>query len=197
MKKATFTSRLLSYILDMIIILLISTLVSSSISTKKLEKLETKLQDTVISYTEGNITIEEYMTATNDLTYQIQKNSLPSNTVYVVISIGYFIIFAYLNKGQTLGKKILKLKVTDNKEASPTLMQMIIRTLIINQILPNTLLIILILLLSKNNFINVYTAITIITYIFIVVSAIMILYRNDKLGLHDIISKTKVVKEGN
>ena len=90
----------------------------------------------------------------------------------------------------------MKIRIVNEKEENPNIGQIITRTLIVNQILPNILVIIFVVLLSKNQFLSVYSAITTITYIFIIVSSLMILYRNDKLGLHDLLSKTKVVKEG-
>lgn len=196
MKKATFTERLLAFFLDSIIVFLISSLIASSFSNKKLEKLQTELENTVTNYMQGELTIEEYLEEIKDLTYEIEKNSTGINLVQLVISIGYFIIFTYLNKGQTLGKKLLKLKIVNEKEEKPTILQIMLRTSIIYQILPSLLIIILVLFIRKEYFLTIYSILTMITYIFILASAIMILYRNDKLGIQDILSKTKIVKEG-
>lgn len=196
MKKATFTERLLAFFLDSIIVLLISSLIASSFSNKKLEKLQTELENTVTNYMQGELTMEECLEETKDLTYEIEKNSTGINLVQLVISVGYFIIFTYLNKGQTLGKKLLRLKIINEKEEKPTILQIILRTSIIYQILPSLLIIISVMFIQKEYFLTIYSILTMITYIFILVSAIMILYRNDKLGLQDILSKTKIVKEG-
>lgn len=196
MKKATFTERLLAFFLDSIIVLLISSLIASNFSNKKLEKLQTELENTMTNYMQGELTMEEYLEETQNLTYEIEKNSTGINLVQLVISIGYFIIFTYLNKGQTLGKKLLRLKIVNEKEEKPTILQIILRTSIIYQILPSLLIIISVMLIQKEYFLTIYSILTMITYIFILVSAIMILYRNDKLGIQDILSKTKVVKEG-
>ena len=196
MKKATFIGRLLAYLLDGIIVLLISSIVASGFASRKVEDLQNELESAITNYTTGEITIEKYLEQTQTLTYEIEKNSIAVNVVYVVISIGYFVVFQFLNKGQTIGKKIMKIRIVNEKEENPNIGQIITRTLIVNQILPNILVIIFVVLLSKNQFLSVYSAITTITYIFIIVSSLMILYRNDKLGLHDLLSKTKVVKEG-
>lgn len=196
MKKATFTGRLLAYFIDAFIVLIIASMVSSGFSTRKLENLQTDLEELVTNYTEGEITMEKYLEQTQELSYEMEKASTATNIVYVVISIGYFIVFQYLNKGQTIGKKLMKIKVVNQDEKEPSIVQMIIRTCITNEILPKILIIICVTFLSKNNFMSIYSLITMIVYIFIIASAIMILYRNDKLGLHDIIAKTKVVKEG-
>jgi len=196
MKKATFTQRLLAYFIDAFIVLMISSIVSTGISNSKLENLQTDLEELVTNYTEGEISMDEYLEQTQELSYEMEKASTTTNIVYVVISIGYFIVFQYLNKGQTLGKKLIKIKVVNQEDKEPSIIQMILRTCITNEILPKILIVILITIISKNTFMSVYNIITLILYAFIIVSALMILYRNDKLGLNDIIAKTKVVKEG-
>jgi len=196
MKKATFTQRFIAYLLDGFIVLMISSIVASGFSTKKIESLEKDLETLITNYKQGEITPEEYLEQTQDLTYEIEKNSTPINIVFVVINIGYFIIFQFLNKGQTIGKKLLKIRIVNNEEKDANIMQMAIRTSIINQILPNILIIILVSICSKKTFISTYSIISTVLYIFLLASALMILYRKDKQGLHDIISKTKVVKEG-
>ena len=196
MKKATFTSRLLAYIFDFIIASLIATIITQGFTTKKIEKLNTKLENAITEYTNGEVTMDEYIDNTREITYELEKASIPSNTVYIVIYIGYFIIFQFLNNGQTLGKKLMKIKVVNNEEEKPNLTQIIIRTLFIDQILLNLIIIIIVSFLSKKLFFNCYYIIVGVQYLFMMVTSIMILYRKDKLALQDIMSKTMVVKEG-
>ena len=196
MKKATFTNRLAAFLIDFIIISLIGSLIAQGLTTKKVEKLNDKLQNVITEYTQGEIEMEDYLKETNEITYELEKASLPMNTVYVVLYIGYFIIFQFLNKGQTIGKKIMKIKVVSKDKKEPSLIQIIIRTLFVDQIILNLLTIIIVLLAPKKVFFNLYYIITGIQYLFIIVTSIMILYRNDKLSLHDMMSKTMVVKEG-
>ena len=154
MKKATFTNRLAAFLIDFIIISLIGGLITQGLTTKKIEKLNNELQDVITEYTQGEMTMEDYLENTNEISYELEKASLPMNTVYVVLYIGYFIIFQFLNKGQTIGKKLMKIKViTDNKK-EPSLMQIIIRTIFVDQIILNLLAIILLMLVSKELFIT-------------------------------------------
>ena len=164
MKKATFTNRLAAFLIDFIIISLIGGLITQGLTTKKIEKLNNELQDVITEYTQGEMTMEDYLENTNEISYELEKASLPMNTVYVVLYIGYFIIFQFLNKGQTIGKKLMKIKViTDNKK-EPSLMQIIIRTIFVDQIILNLLAIILLMLVSKELFIKLNYVITGIQY---------------------------------
>ena len=196
MKKATFTSRLVAYIIDFIIVSLIANIIIQGFTTKKIEKLNNELESTITEYTKGELQVNEYIKKTNNLTYKIEKESMPINIVYIVIYIGYFIIFQFLNKGQTVGKKLMKIKVLNKDEKNVSLTGIIIRALFINQILSNLLLILIVAFLPKTAFFSTYYLIVGIQYLFLIITSIMMLYTKDKLALQDLMSKTIVVKEG-
>ena len=196
MKKATFTSRLVAYIIDFIIVSLIANIIIQGFTTKKIENLNNELESTITEYTKGELQVNEYIKKTNNLTYKIEKESMPINIVYIVIYIGYFIIFQFLNKGQTVGKKLMKIKVLNKDEKNVSLTGIIIRALFINQILSNLLLILIVAFLPKKAFFSTYYLIVGIQYLFLIITSIMMLYTKDKLALQDLMSKTIVVKEG-
>lgn len=197
MKKATFTNRLLAYLIDSIIVLLVSSIIAIPLTSKKIESLEHELKTITKEYTEQNIDMNTYLEKTQDLNYQIQKESLSTNVVYLIVSIIYYVVFQYLNKGQTLGKKLLKIKVVNKEGNTPSLYQMILRTFITNQIFTYLVTILLVLLATKEQFLSLYQTLNSLATIFIIVSALMILYTNNLQGLHDKMAKTLVVKEGN
>ena len=196
MKKASFTLRLLAFLIDMIILIVISSILTQGLISKKTEKLNDKLQNSITEYTSGEITVDDYMTQVQDITYELQKTSFAANLVETLLFIAYFIVFQFLNKGQTLGKKLIKIKVVNEEDDEANIFQIIIRTLFVDQILINLLLVILVKVLTKSTYMQVYYIVTAIYYLFILVTCIMMLYRKDKLSLHDIMSRTKVVKEG-
>ena len=197
MKKATFTNRLLAYLIDSIIVLLVSSIIAIPLTSKKIESLEHELKTITKEYTNQNIDMNTYLEKTQDLNYQIQKESLSTNVVYLIVSIIYYVVFQYLNKGQTLGKKLLKIKVVNKEGNTPSLYQMILRTFITNQIFTYLVTILLVLLVTKEQFLSLYQTLNSLATIFIIVSALMILYTNNLQGLHDKMAKTLVVKEGN
>ncbi len=199
MKKATFTSRLLAYLIDSIIVLLVSSPIAFCIHKNIFLKqdLEHELKTITKEYTEQNIDMNTYLEKTQDLNYQIQKYSLSTNVVCLIVNIIYYVVFQYLNKGQTLGKKLLKIKVVNKEGNTPSLYQMILRTFITNQIFTYLVTILLVLLATKEQFLSLYQTLNSLATIFIIVSALMILYTNNLQGLHDKMAKTLVVKEGN
>ena len=197
MKKATFTNRLLAYLIDSIIVLLVSSIIAIPLTSKKIESLEKELKTITKEYTNQNLDMNTYLEKTQDLNYQIQKCSVSTNVVYLIVSIIYYVVFQYLNKGQTLGKKLLKIKVVNKEGNTPSLYQMILRTFITNQIFTYLVTILLVLLATKEQFLSLYQTLNSLATIFIIVSALMILYTNNLQGLHDKMAKTLVVKEGN
>ena len=194
--KAKFFDRLTAYIIDVIIISLITSIIFTSIPTnnKELEKQLSSLQDEVLS---NNITYEEFVDEYQDLYYKNKKDTMTQSAITLTITIAYFVIFQYMNKGQTIGKKLLHLKVVDNNTEKPlSIFKGLIRSLLIWNILSGTLGIALIYILNKESYITSYLIISSLESIFIFITAMFTLYRKDNRGLHDIIINSKVIKEG-
>ena len=194
--KAKFFDRLTAYIIDVIIISLITSIIFTSIPTnnKELEKQLSSLQDEVLS---NNITYEEFVDEYQDLYYKNKKDTMTQSAITLTITIAYFVIFQYMNKGQTIGKKILHLRVIDNNTEKPlSIFKGLIRSLLIWNILSGTLGIVLIYILNKESYITSYLIISSIESIFIFITAMFSLYRKDNRGLHDIIINSKVIIEG-
>ncbi len=151
--KAKFFDRLTAYIIDVIIISLITSIIFTSIPTnnKELEKQLSSLQDEVLS---NNITYEEFVDEYQDLYYKNKKDTMTQSAITLTITIAYFVIFQYMNKGQTIGKKILHLRVVDNNTEKPlSIFKGLIRSLLIWNILSGTLGIVLIYILNKESYI--------------------------------------------
>lgn len=194
--KATFTQRFIAYLLDIIFIAVIIGIINSAIpKTEKYEQLLKEQEKITEEYTKGKIEMSAYLKEVKALEYNIDKESYNTTLIGLVISIGYFIIFQYLNKGQTLGKKIMKIRIR-KREGELKLLDIIIRTLIINSIFTTIICLIAILLVNEKNYYTIKTTVSSIETIFVMISAFMILYKKDKLGLHDMITKTEVMKEG-
>ena len=191
--KANFIQRALAYLLDIIIVVLIFSIIT--IGFKPNTEIEKKYNEVYDNYIKGEITAEQYLDEYTDVLYDMQKaNALP-NTINTVLIIVYFIVFQYLNKGQTIGKKLLKIKIVneDKKEISPK--QMLIRGIMIYSILSSLINIILFFNISRKIYMTSYLTIGGIETLILFLSAIFILYRNDKKALHDIVSKSIVIKE--
>ena len=195
--KATFFERLGSYILDAFIISIIFSLICMGVSTQetKTEKLMAELDTQLM---EKTITTEEYLEEYKILLYDYQKENILTSGISLALTIAYYIVFQYMNKGQTIGKKLLKLQVVDKdtgKEIS--ILKGLLRSLFIYNIVSGIISLALLYVLNENNFFIVYFTILTIEMIFTIASVICILYRKDKRGLHDMLTNTMVIKSTN
>ena len=192
--QASFFKRFGAYFLDVMIVTLIASIVAGGFTSKKYEEAFNKAQELEIKYLEQEITFKEYFKQSSPIYYDMEKSSIVVSIITLASSIAYFIVFQYLNKGQTIGKKLLKIRVQENGE-EPSLKAMIIRTIIVDSILSATLGIILLYILNKKTYYLGYNIVSIIELIFVFITAMFILYKKDKRGLHDIMAHTEVIDE--
>ena len=71
-----------------------------------------------------------------DYVYSISKSSQPLSIITCGLLFLYFGVFAYILKGQTLGKKIMKLKVVPDKGKTLDVNLFMIRAIILTNLLP-------------------------------------------------------------
>lgn len=161
------------------------------------ELISSKYEDNKISkkeYTKIVSTInEEFDKIAKDYVYILGTKSISNSVVTLVCTLLYFGVIQYFLKGQTIGKKLLKLKVVSSKNKKLNIFNYLLRSLIVNEVLLNGIGILFIALASK----SVYTqADTIIKTTISIVEGIIIflvLTREDQRGLHDLLFGTKVI----
>ena len=193
--KATFFNRLGAYLIDTIIISLIFSLICLGFSNyeSSSEKLMNELDNQLV---EGTITPEVYIDEYSEVLYDYQKENILQSGISVALTIAYFVVFQYMNKGQTIGKKLLKIKVVDKDTKEPiSISKGLLRSFIVLSILSGTLCIIFLYIFNKNNYLISYTTLLFLEGIFTLITTILVLYRKDGRGLHDMIANTIVIKE--
>ena len=193
--KATFFERIGSYLIDTIIVSFIFAIISLGFGnyTSETEKIMQQLYEQLLHQ---EITIEKYIEEHSDALYQNQKENILAPGISVALTIAYYAIFQYMNKGQTIGKKLLRIKVVDKdtKEA-PTIIKGLIRSLIIFSILSGTTSLLFLYILNKKSYFIVYLSLLVFEFIFSLITVILMLYKKDGRGLHDMMTNTIVVKE--
>lgn len=193
--KAPFFKRLAAYVLDMIIVSIIIWLVCMALPNNNKET-EQKLEELSNKLITSEITPDKYYNEYKDLLYENNKNTVLEIGVNLALTVAYFVVFQYMNKGQTLGKKLLNIKVVDNntkKEIS--IGKGLLRSILTLNILSNAISVILIKLIAKNMYLNVYLTANEVEALFIIITAALVLYRKDGRGLHDMMADTMVVVE--
>ncbi len=191
----SFIERFGAYIIDSIILSVIVSLICFNIPSNDSD-IEKRLTELNKQYTTSEITTKEFYSGYNDILYENQKNNIMSTSISLILTIGYFVVFQFMNKGQTLGKKLLHLRIVDkDSRKTPTMVKFLIRSLIALGILSTAINLLVISIFSKKTYIPCYYTVSIIEIIFIVVSIALIIFKDGR-GLHDMMANTKVIKEG-
>lgn len=194
---ATFSKRLLAFILDVVIVGIISSVItfpfSNNSNYEKLQKESTELME---EYVDGKISPKAYFSRNSDISYDLSKETGLQTIITLAIYILYFIVFQFYNKGKTYGKKIMKIKIVSSDEKKElTMNQLAVRSLIINSIFINLMVLVVNIFGNKDVFFITSIVTQFLDMILMFVIAIMVLSREDKRGLHDIVTHTVVINE--
>ena len=192
--KANSYKRVLAYLVDIMIISFVSLLLTYFVPTSEnYNKLNKEFEALTIDYRNQEVTMEEYLEKGTDINYQLNKEGVPQTIVSTVLSIIYFVVLAYFMNGETLGKKLMKIKITSNNDKKLTMNNYLIRALVIDSVLMNIITIITILLFSKDIYLTSYNIISYVFSFVYIVSLAMILFSKNGRGLQDILANTKVI----
>lgn len=198
-ENAYFIKRLGALIIDMIIVSTVVSMFTFFVNNNSnYEKLTKEYSDVMEQAMDKKTSPKEYkklLSKASDISYDLSKQTVVVSFISLTMYILYFIVFQFYNKGQTIGKKLMKIKIESNDGKDLTMNQLAVRSLIINSILANLILLAVIILGSKDVYFVSSTTVSMIQYIIIFTTAIMILFRKDKRGLHDVITNTKVINE--
>lgn len=150
-----------------------------------------------------NPTIKNVVDYSNKMSKQIYKidySMLFNNIYYLVFSFLYFVLFAYFTNGQTLGKKLFKLRVVRQDGEKVKLSNLMLRTLLSGSSIfmgVNIIVVIqlLLLMISQNQvYFNAILFSSMISYV-IEIIGLVLLFSKEHRSLDDIIGSTKVIDE--
>ena len=196
-------NRLCAYSIDM---LLITVLVFFISSTYRLNPYLYDHEDAIKSYQEvansidlNNGNSEELLKKMQDPVYNVEHTYIYVYIWYIVLTVFYFGIFQRLNNGQTLGKKLCKIKVvtTGNKDAN--IFRLLLHSIFVGSTFYegfNLVIIaklITILLLNKEMFINVYFGLEFVGLAIEIIYYIMAFKNKDGNYLNDTIAGVKTI----
>ena len=193
--KASFFKRMGAFVIDYFIVLVIVSLITMGFNTNKNNDLNSQMNQLISDYQNEKITIDEYKDETYKLNYELQKENITVNIVTITLYIGYFVVFATLNKGQTLGKKLLKIRVVNKNNDKPSIWNMLVRSLFIYNIISILFSTVAVKFLNINTFTYIYTTLGYIECFVIIISFFMVIYKKDGRGLHDMMAGTNVIEE--
>lgn len=191
--KKIFFKRILAYIIDCVILFFAMLVVNLFIPTfGDVEELNTRLTTSMESYTSGELTVDEFLEESEDISYDIMKATYISSIAGIVVYLLYFVVFQAYNNGQTLGKKWLKLQVVKTDDSNVDMNSLLRRSLFPYGVLVNFILVVALLFASKHAYLSINTILSNIQMIVIFITLIM-MFMKDR-GIHDYLANTKVIE---
>ncbi len=191
----TCLKRIVAYIIDILIV----TVVVSAISMipridpykKDYEKAYNEYLD-IVSDAQNENSVD-YKDRIIELNYDIYKYRVVSNIISVISLVGYFGILQMVMNGQTVGKKVLKIKVVGNNGKKLNFGNYFLRTLILNNIFFTVINMIAVYILKGSNFYYFTYIVNMLQSTIYMILIIMMVLRKDNRGLHDLLAGTKVI----
>ena len=156
------------------------------------EEYNSKCMVIVNKYNDNKMSEEYVLDELNHLYYMTEKNSTVLYGISILACLLYFVVFQGFTYGQSLGKKIMRLKIVSKDGSKVTYKQLFFRTLFLYSIINYLGLVIFRFVLSENLYISVGQCLSVINTILLSVIGFMIVF-NSRRGLHDIVCKTKVI----
>ena len=149
--------RVVAYLLDFFLVTFISTLIFYlPIFHKDFEEYN-KYSQTEVDIVMGKDEKEYSEDELNTLEYNLNRSMLP----VLIINLGmlniYFGVLQYCFNGQTLGKKLMKIRVVSNekKKINPSLFML--RSVLVSNSIPSLINILLLLFVSKETWVEYYS----------------------------------------
>ena len=201
MKKMYFTQRLMAYLIDFFIVYLVISLFTgvANMLVPTSEKVSKSEKELLEKYEEllknpDNSNAEQFLDEQKENIYVIGRYGVPSLIIGIIVNIGYFGAFQFMNKGQTLGKKFVKIKIEENNpDKKFTYVKSVIRAGLTYAVISDGLYVLIYLFLKPSNFMVPYAIVSMIAFLFKVTTICMIAFRKDGRGLPDFIAGTNVV----
>lgn len=193
-EKPYLFRRVIAYLVDLIIVTLLATAISMLVvdNTNYQQKTD-ELMNLTKQYTSNEITREEYSEKFDELNYYVTKEGVGTSIINCSVAIVYYVILCFFCHGITLGKYLTKLQIVSANDKELNIGNYLIRGLLVNLILSNLVSIIFVYTMSKSTFISIYPKISSVLTLFLLVTMLFTMYREDGRGLHDILSGTKII----
>lgn len=194
----TSLKRIIAFVIDIVIV----SLVVSLINLLPLDPYKDKYKDAYEKYNEvvqksTEDDKNDYKDEIIELNYEVYKYRTYSSMFSATALILYFGVLPLVMNGQTLGKKIMKLRVVSNNEKKLNFWKYLIRIVILNNIWLSLINIGAVYVVSGVKFYYVTYVISMLSSLIYMLNLIMVMFRKDNRGLHDMVAGTKVILVSN
>lgn len=194
-EKALFVQRFIAFLLDIFILSSIASLISYPfLDAKSIDKLNKNSSEVIEKYATGEIDMDTYVDEVKGISYQLSQKQGVVSLVTLFLAVLYFIVYQYYNNGQTIGKKLMKIKVVSSTDKEITMNSFIFRSLIVNSILVDMISFAIVIFGNETAYFYGVAICGIIKYTLLLICGFMVMWSKSGMGLHDRIAHTTVVK---
>ena len=195
--NVNFLKRFLAYLIDIILVGTIMGIISAIFTTKNATVLSNQFLELNEQVINTKLDFGIYYSRVADITLSLDRENFMINIINCVIIILYFVVLPLYKNGQTLGKKIMKLRVVSNNEKKLNFWKYLIRIVILNNIWLSLINIGAVYVVSGVKFYYVTYVISMLSSLIYMLNLIMVMFRKDNRGLHDMVAGTKVILVSN
>ena len=190
-----FKKRFIAYIVDFLILSFCFFVVSIFIPVNdSVTNLNNELLGINNAFLEGTIDISSFIHQYSVVSYSIDRYMFLSTLISVALSVLYFVVFPLYNNGQSIGKRVLGLKIVNKDSSDICANSLLVRYLFMDGIGVSILSMCLIFVLKDFSYMASVSILMILQFIVVISSVFMIIYRRDFRSLPDLIAGTKVIE---
>ena len=193
-ERALFFQRLMAFLIDVLIVSLLTSFISNPfVDNKKVEKISEDVVNLVEKYGNKEINTKKYVADYINISYDLAKENGKIVIIQILLGIGFYIIVPLYSNGQSVGKKILKIRVvSENGELTSN--QLVFRSFIANALLVDILSLMFLIFASRSMYFYLLAIFKLIQYIITFISIILVIYSKKGLAIHDKLVHTRVVR---
>lgn len=192
--KPLFLLRVIAYVIDMMIVLMLSSLLATPfLDSKQVLSLADESRELVQKYDNHEITDQEYLVDVSNLQYKMARNTELVTIFTILVSVCYFVILPLFYRGQTFGKKLMKMKIISDVGTLNS-NQLIFRSFLANSLLLNIITVLFVMFASRDIYLNCVELFTFAQYTVMAGSIFMLIFGKEGLTIHDAIVHTRVIK---
>ena len=191
--NSKYNKRLFAYLFDFLLLLFVVMLISVLLPKGNISTIKNELEIIEQSYLFNTIDQQTYLNETSLIMSKMFKENVLSIMINIVFIILYFIVLPFINKGQTIGMKVLNIKIVNNKLETPSLNELVLRNIVTNGLGYLIIVLSIYYIIPKNIFFITISLLAIIQLLLVIISSFMIIYKKNRKGIQDLISNTKVI----